>query len=126
MIYSKCGAEANQRHQSTIWGDPRLSATPRPSFLAAVLLASVLAMVSLPGIAAAQTWHGQIECASVPGLTTKPLSGAFAVSVNGSRLTYSRPVHKADLASLSGVTESGTGVLAGNDITLQGGAAGKG
>jgi hypothetical protein len=98
-----------------------LSATPRHGFLAALL-----AIVSLPNIAAAQTWHGQIQCVAIPGLTTKPLVGEFDVSINGSRLTYSRPVHKADLASVSGVMESGTGVAAGNDIDLQGGAAGKG
>jgi hypothetical protein len=98
-----------------------LSATLRHGFFAAIF-----ATASLPNLAAAQTWHGQIQCVPVPGLTTKPLTGLFEVSMNGSRLTYSRPVHKADLASLSGATESGTGILAGNDITLQGGAAGKG
>lgn len=79
-----------------------------------------------PNIAAADVWHGQIRCVVVPGLTTKPLVGDFEMSTNGTRLTYSRPVHKADLASLSGVAESGEGILAGNVIKLQGGAAGKG
>jgi hypothetical protein len=80
----------------------------------------------LPNIAAAQTWRGQIDCVSIPGLTTKPLAGEFEVSMNGSRLNYSRPVHKADSTSLSGAMETGTGILAGNDISLQGGATGKG
>jgi hypothetical protein len=59
-------------------------------------------------------------------MNTKPLTGDFAMSSNGTQLTYSRPVHNADSASTSGVAETGTGVLAGNEITLHGGAAGMG
>jgi len=78
-----------------------------------------------PHIAAADVWRGQIQCVAMPGLTTKPLVGNFEMTTNGTRLTYSRPVHIADSASLSGAEESGTGILTGNAIKLQGAASGK-
>jgi hypothetical protein len=88
-------------------------------------MALVLTIVA-PNIAAADAWRGQIQCVAVPGLTIRPLTGDFEMTTNGTRLTYSRSVHRANLAALSGVEESGVGTLTGNDIELQGAAAGKG
>ena len=102
-------------------GGSELSAVHKHLYLLAILLG-----LFAPNIAAAQVWHGQIRCVAVPGVTTKPLVGDFEMSTNGSRLTYSRPVHKADLAAISGVAESGEGMLTRSAIKLQGGAAGKG
>jgi hypothetical protein len=59
-------------------------------------------------------------------VNAKPLIGDFVMSSNGTELSYSRPVHNADSASTSGVAETGTGVLAGNEIKLHGGAVGMG
>jgi hypothetical protein len=75
---------------------------------------------------AADTWHGQIQCVAIPGVSTLPLVGDFEMAIDGSRLTYTRPVHITDQASLSGVQERGTGMLNGNAIKLQGGASGQG
>jgi hypothetical protein len=72
-----------------------------------------------------ETWRGQIHCIVVPGLQTIPLVGTFVVVANGASLTYSRPVHVADSASPSGVTETGSGSLVGTEIKIQGGAADK-
>lgn len=93
----------------------------RHAFPAAILL-GVLAPVA----ATAEAWHGQIQCDVIPGLNTKPLFGDFVMHSNGTRLTYSRPVHNADSASLSGVAEAGAGTLLGEEIKLHGGAAGVG
>jgi hypothetical protein len=90
------------------------------------LLAAILVAALLPTVASAETWHGQIQCVAVPTLGTATLIGAFEMTIEGSRLTYSRPVHNADSATLSGVMELGHGSLTGNDIQLQGGAAAKG
>lgn len=87
-------------------------------------LAIVLAV--WPGLAAAQSWHGQIQCAAIPSLATKPLRGTFDLVARGDQLSYSRPVHIADSANLSGVVENGTGTLANGQIQLQGGASAPG
>ena len=79
-----------------------------------------------PAAATAQTWHGQICCAVITGLNTKPLVGEFVMNETGTRLSYSRPVHDADTSTRSGVDETGTGTVTGNEITLQGGASGAG
>jgi len=52
--------------------------------------------------------------------------GDFEMTIDGSRLTCSRPVHNADSPTLSGVMELGRGSLTGNDIQLAGGALAKG
>jgi hypothetical protein len=85
---------------------------------------SVLALRS--AIASAETWRGTIQCGIIPGMTTKPLFGDFEISVDGSRVTYDRPMHNADSASVSGVAESGDGTLADGAVTLSGGAVGHG
>ena len=90
------------------------------------LLAAILAAGLLPGVAAAETWHGEIQCVAVPTLGTTTLVGYFEMTIDGTRLTYSRPVHNANSPTLSGVMELGHGSLTGNEIQLQGGAASKG
>jgi len=90
------------------------------------LLAATLAAGLLPGVAAAETWHGQIQCVAVPTMGTTTLVGTFEMTIDGTRLTYSRPVHNTDSATLSGVMELGHGSLSGNDIRLEGGATSKG
>jgi hypothetical protein len=80
----------------------------------------------LPGVASAETWRGSIQCGIIPGMTTKPLFGDFEMSVDGARLTYDRPVHNADSASVSAIAESGDGTLADGAVTLRGGAVGSG
>jgi hypothetical protein len=90
------------------------------------LLAAILAVVLLPSIAAAETWHGQIQCVAIPTLDTKQLIGVFEMRRDGTRLSYSRPIHVADSDQVSGVMELGHGTLAGNDIQLEGGAAATG
>jgi hypothetical protein len=102
-------------------GDVELRGMPGYKFVAVIMIT-----ISLPGIAAAETWHGQIQCAAIPTLDTKQLIGVFEMSTDGTRLTYSRPVHKADSEEVSGVMELGHGTLTGNDIKLQGGAAATG
>ena len=76
----------------------------------------------MPAAATAQTWQGQIRCAVIPVLNTKPLLGDFVMNEAGAQLTYSRPVHDADSPMLSGVGETGSGTLTGNAVRLQGGA----
>ena len=88
------------------------------------LIAALLALC--PSLAMAESWHGQIQCAIIPVFSTKPLVGAFDLTANGDRLTYSRPVHVSDSADLSGVMENGAGTAANGQITLQGGASGPG
>jgi len=90
------------------------------------LLAAVTAVGTVPAVAAAEAWHGQIQCAAIPTLNTKQLIGYFEMSADGMRLTYSRPVHKADSEEVSGVMELGHGTLTGNAIKLEGGAAATG
>jgi hypothetical protein len=87
---------------------------------------AVLFALAVPAAARAQTWHGKIQCGLIPGLTTKALNGDFEMTVNGTRLSYSRPVHVTDSPALSGVAESGDGILTGNEITLRGGASARG
>ena len=89
-------------------------------------LAAAALTAFIPRNAAAETWRGEIQCGTIPGLITKPLVGNFEMSTNGIHLTYVRPVHNPDSASLSGVVETGAGVLTGADVKLQGGAAARG
>jgi hypothetical protein len=89
-------------------------------------LAVMALLVLLPSIAAAEDWHGQIRCVIVPGMDTKPLVGEITVTTHGPHLTYERPVHNADSVTLSGVMETGQGMLSGSDVTLQGSAIGTG
>jgi hypothetical protein len=100
---------------------PRLS-----TMLRFFCIAIVLMLPFTRGDAAPFTWHGQIRCVVIPGANTLPLVGDFEMVMDGSRLTYERPVHNADKTSLSGVEERGVGELNGNAITLRGGASSQG
>lgn len=66
------------------------------------LLAAILAAGLLPTVAPAETWLGQIQCVAVPTLGTTRLVGTFEMTIDGTRLTCSRPVHNADSPTLSG------------------------
>ncbi|HTW51311.1 MAG TPA: hypothetical protein VME45_05385 [Stellaceae bacterium] len=89
-----------------------------------LLVAAMLALC--PGLAMADSWHGQIQCAVIPAFGAKPLFGAFDLTAKGDQLAYSRPVHVSDSADLSGVMENGEGTAANGQIVLQGRASGPG
>ena len=63
---------------------------------------------------------------AVPALGATTLAGIFEMTIDGTRLACSRPVHNADSLTLSGVMELGHGSLTGNCIQLEGGAASNG
>jgi hypothetical protein len=84
-----------------------------------------MAIMPLSNVAAAETWRGEIRCVVTP-LDNTPLIGTFEMDMDGTRLSYARPVHIHSSASLSGVMERGSGTLTGSDIQLQGGASGPG
>jgi hypothetical protein len=48
------------------------------------------------------------------------------MTLDGARIGYSRPVLNPDAPSASAVAESGSGMLAGGEVHLQGAASGKG
>ncbi len=80
----------------------------------------------IPGVVAAETWRGKIQCDALPGFTSKRLYGDFVMTLDGARLSYSRPVLNPDATSASGIAEFGAGTLADGEVRLQGRASGTG
>ena len=86
----------------------------------------LVAATTWPGLALAEKWTGKIQCTVLAGANSKALNGDFEMRSDGSKLTYSRPVHINDSSSLSGIDEIGHGSWQGDKVTLEGGATGPG